>query len=373
MTQNHQLGPVRQVVFQATPFCNIDCSYCYLPNRNDTRRMTQDIIAATFRQIMAAQLPASKLEVRWHAGEPLIVGQEFYRSACSLIKLIAQDSISIEHTLQTNGILIDKSWCDVFRELPIRVGVSIDGPEFIHNARRVTRNGAGTFSEVMKGIAWLRTYSIPFDVIAVVTLDTMKHADEVLEFFALLGMRSLGINVEESEGVHVSSSFQDERYPQAYKSFLVKLLSWEQHTGIAVREFMKMRNRIFTSTALNVQVSPFGIITVDVSGNIHTFSPELAGLQHPSWASFSLGNVLSDSIESIVKTKSFHALFDSIQEGVGKCQDSCQYFTLCGGGSPVNKLFENGTFVSTETIYCRSNIQAVADVVITQIEEKPRH
>ena len=29
----------RLLVLQPTPFCNINCDYCYLPNRTDTRRM----------------------------------------------------------------------------------------------------------------------------------------------------------------------------------------------------------------------------------------------------------------------------------------------------------------------------------------------
>ena len=30
----------RLLILQPTPFCNLDCDYCYLPNRDDTRRMS---------------------------------------------------------------------------------------------------------------------------------------------------------------------------------------------------------------------------------------------------------------------------------------------------------------------------------------------
>jgi hypothetical protein len=47
---------------------------------------------------------------------------------------------------------------------------------------------------------------------------------------------------------------------------------------------------------------------------------------------------------------------------------SCEYFAVCGGGAPVNKLYENGTIVSSETMYCRLNVKVIADLAMEIIE-----
>jgi uncharacterized protein len=57
---------------------------------------------------------------------------------------------------------------------------------------------------------------------------------------------------------------------------------------------------------------------------------------------------------------------------VKMCRERCEYFSVCGGGEPVNKLAENGTFASTETTYCRLTKMRGTDVVLDAIERAQR-
>jgi sulfatase maturation enzyme AslB (radical SAM superfamily) len=50
------------------------------------------------------------------------------------------------------------------------------------------------------------------------------------------------------------------------------------------------------------------------------------------------------------------------------CRERCEYFSVCGGGEPVNKLAENGTFASTETAYCRLTKMRATDLVLDALE-----
>ena len=50
------------------------------------------------------------------------------------------------------------------------------------------------------------------------------------------------------------------------------------------------------------------------------------------------------------------------------CRESCEYFSVCGGGEPVNKLAENGTFVSGETTYCRMTKMRVTDLILDALD-----
>jgi uncharacterized protein len=58
-----------------------------------------------------------------------------------------------------------------------------------------------------------------------------------------------------------------------------------------------------------------------------------------------------------------------IDAGVAKCRASCEYFSICGGGAPMNKLTENGSFDSTKTVFCSLIQMAAADVVLASARE----
>jgi uncharacterized protein len=59
-----------------------------------------------------------------------------------------------------------------------------------------------------------------------------------------------------------------------------------------------------------------------------------------------------------------------IAAGIERCRRTCPYFAFCGGGAPANKYFENGSFDSTETLFCRLSKQAVLDVVLDKLERR---
>ena len=82
-----------------------------------------------------------RFSIVWHAGEPLAMPIDFYRQVSEYIDELASDQLTITQFIQTNAMLINQDWCDLFIKHKINVGVSIDGPEELHNANRVTRGG----------------------------------------------------------------------------------------------------------------------------------------------------------------------------------------------------------------------------------------
>jgi uncharacterized protein len=143
---------------------------------------------------------------------------------------------------------------------------------------------------------------------------------------------------------------------------------------LLVREFQSATSAIMsgglTENTQDQQSTPLTIISVDCHGNFSTFSPELLGLSSPDYGDFSFGNVMTDSFDSVLSTPKFMAVARDIAAGVHRCRDTCEYFAYCGGGAPVNKYFENGSFDSTETMFCRLSKQAVLDVVLSKLEQK---
>src|SRR6202012_6006644 len=74
------------LVLQPSPFCNINCDYCYLPNRTLKKWMPLEIVGATIEKAYAADLVLGPLTVIWHAGEPLAVPISYYERAFDEIR-----------------------------------------------------------------------------------------------------------------------------------------------------------------------------------------------------------------------------------------------------------------------------------------------
>src|ERR1700694_4599570 len=116
--------PADLLLVQPTPFCNIDCSYCYLAHRSDRKRMAMQTVQAVVRFIRDVPVAREPLGVVWHAGEPLAVPTSFYESA---FECFASDPevVPVRQHIQTNGVLIDDSWCSLFKRWSVYVGISI--------------------------------------------------------------------------------------------------------------------------------------------------------------------------------------------------------------------------------------------------------
>jgi uncharacterized protein len=368
-------GPLDLLVIQPTPFCNIDCSYCYLPTRQSRARMSPEVLDATFARVFEGNLVRRGFTVVWHAGEPLVLPVSFYEQALAIIAERNTRAIPLEHSFQTNGTLITREWCDFIRANPIRIGVSLDGPAFLHDAYRKTRQGRGTHARVMAGVRLLHKHDIRFHVIAVLTRPALDFPDELYAFFIENGVRDLGFNVEEIEGPHQTSSLEGEDIGGLYARFLSRFYD------LCARERWQLRVREFDSTVGAIlhgarsdgprthETTPLAIVSVDCHGNFSTFSPELLGLESERYGGFALGNVLDDGFLDALATPRFRAIHNDIEAGIGRCRESCSYFGFCGGGAPVNKYFENGSFDSTETLFCRLNRQTLLDVVLNKLEQ----
>jgi uncharacterized protein len=369
---------IQQLILQPTPFCNIACDYCYLAERDSARFMSVEVVEATTRNAVASGLLGAEVDVIWHAGEPLVAPRAFYDEAIVGMARIAGPGIVPRHSIQTNGLLIDADWCELFRRHGIRVGVSLDGPAFLHDRHRRTRDGRPTHARVMQGIETLQRHGIEFDVIAVVTSDSLDHPDAIIDFFLEAGIAEIGFNVDEQEGVHRTSTLSGE--DGRFERFLGRVFerAGEVAERLRVREFEQAVARVaagLPETTIagarlpaNPQVLPFATTTVDWTGGFSCFSPELIDQRHPGYGGFVLGNVLQDSMLGALRTERFRSVFEDILAGVGACRNECPYFSLCGGGAPVNKLNEHGSFRSTETRYCRQVVKAPLALALAGLE-----
>ena len=73
-----EVSPVQLLIFQPTPFCNLNCSYCYLPDRKDKRVMDVEIVRTTVEKLKEEDLLQPGFRIIWHAGEPTVVQRDQY-------------------------------------------------------------------------------------------------------------------------------------------------------------------------------------------------------------------------------------------------------------------------------------------------------
>jgi uncharacterized protein len=362
------------LVLQPTSFCNIDCSYCYLPARHVRRRMGLATLERIAERILASRHVGDQITVVWHAGEPLVLPIVYYEEAFALLENARPGRLKLDHSFQTNGMLLTESWATFIRDQGIRVGVSIDGPQRFHDRCRVTRRGRGTHEQTLAGIRNLQAAGADFHVITVLTAEALAAADEFFDFYVAHGIRQVGFNIEEIEGSHTRSSLQSADARQAYARFMRRILERLADSSpgtLTVREFVGALSAITNpSTPLcpNHQVEPLAIVSVDSVGNISTFSPELLGVAHRDYANFVFGNIHEHDLDDVLASAAFGRAHAAVRAGVRRCAETCAYFEYCGGGAPANKLFENGDFATTETLYCRLTKQTLLEVVLADLE-----
>jgi uncharacterized protein len=167
--------------------CNLDCQYCFFLSKDTLYpgskfRMTDDTLEAYIRQVIESQA-SSHVTIAWQGGEPTLMGLEFFRRANTLARKYLRRGAALEHTIQTNGILLDHEWCRFLHENGFLVGLSIDGPQAMHDAYRVDKAGNPTHSQVMRAARLMQRHKVDFNVLCTVHDANVGHPLELYRFF----------------------------------------------------------------------------------------------------------------------------------------------------------------------------------------------
>ena len=144
--------------------------------------MSDATLEAYIRQLLESHR-TPKVTVAWQGGEPTLMKLEFFRRAVELVEKYRRPGQTVQHTFQTNGLLLDDDWCAFFKEHNFLVGLSVDGPRELHDAYRVDRRGQGTFDLVMHGWRHLREHGVEFNILCTVNAANQEHGRTVYRFF----------------------------------------------------------------------------------------------------------------------------------------------------------------------------------------------
>ncbi|MFH0989635.1 MAG: anaerobic sulfatase maturase [bacterium] len=186
------MKPLTSVLIKpAGPDCNLDCSYCFYLQKSDifpqvkVHRMGEQVLEETVRQIMTQS--GSMVSFGWQGGEPTLMGLPFFRKAIEFQSRYGKNQI-VGNGLQTNGILLNEEWADFLSETKFLVGLSIDGPEYIHDKYRIHLNKKGSWQEVEDRAKMLLNHQVEVNALTVVNDYSAQFPEEIYHFHKSLGL-----------------------------------------------------------------------------------------------------------------------------------------------------------------------------------------
>ncbi|GAL18698.1 putative arylsulfatase regulatory protein [Vibrio maritimus] len=169
--------------------CNLDCDYCYYLSKQDlleykkgcSPQLSKGELENYIKQYIEQQ-NTPEIIFSWQGGEPTLLGLDFFRRVVELQEKYRPNGVVISNDLQTNGVLLNDAWCSFLRKNNFLVGLSIDGPELLHNAYRVNKAGRGTFNQVMKAVTLLHKHQVSFATLTCVNNLTANEPVAVYRF-----------------------------------------------------------------------------------------------------------------------------------------------------------------------------------------------
>jgi uncharacterized protein len=171
--------------------CNLGCSYCYYLDKtrlypdNNTFQMADDILEQYIVQHIAASTEETIL-FSWHGGEPTMVGLPYFRKIVAMQQKHRPASRRVINGIQTNGTLINEAWAHFFAQEQFVVGISIDGPDTIHNQYRVTKDLQPTHEKTLRGYNILKQHGVSCEILCVVNDYNVQFPTQVYRYFKQL-------------------------------------------------------------------------------------------------------------------------------------------------------------------------------------------
>lgn len=184
-----------EVIIKITERCNIDCTYCYMFNKgNDDFELNPPYIGdetisrtISFLEQGITDMGVKRLAIILHGGEPLMLKKERFIELCDALERRLKPLVKLTLGIQTNAILIDEEWLEIFGRYDFHVGVSLDGPEEVNDRYRIDKKGGGTYKDTVAGLERLQSayaegrLNHPPGVVCVCSFDA--DATELYRFF----------------------------------------------------------------------------------------------------------------------------------------------------------------------------------------------
>ncbi len=346
------------------PICNLDCKYCFYLEKekfypdNEKWKMSDERLETFIRDYIAAQ-PTNEVNFAFQGGEPTLLGVNYFRKVVEFQKKHANGK-TISTAFQTNGTLLDDEWGEFLAENKFLVGLSIDGPEDVHNANRVDKKGRDTYKEVMRGLNILRKYEVEFNTLTCVNSETVKHPVKIYKFLKDIGSKYLQFipiverevdttaaklkldfaappDLENSPEHKENPVMSDFAVPAAaYGDFLIKIFNewvkrdigkvYVQLFDVALGKWLKMPGGLcyFSETCGRA-------LAMEHDGDVYT-------CDHFVYPKYKLGNLMNTSLGQLADSPMAKAFGDAKLNSLPKYCRECEVRFACNGECPKHRF-----------------------------------
>lgn len=297
--------------------------------------MTEDTLKHFTQQYISCQPESLKeLHFSWQGGEPTLLGVEFFKHAVKLQNQYARPGMKILNSFQTNGTLLNSEWGKFLHDESFLVGLSLDGPEKIHNTYRLDKHGKGSFNETMRGLEILHKHQVEFNTLTVVNNINGNHPELVYEFLKKHGSSFFQfIPIVERED---DSLRRESVGPRQWGRFLQRIFDlWlSADIGEIFVQFFDVFLGLYMGmpSALCVHSETCGrAAALEHNG-------DLFSCDHFVFTEYFLGNIHSYSLTELMdgaKQAQFGHDKKSLLPGFCK---KCRYVQLCQGGCPGHRF-----------------------------------
>ncbi len=320
--------------------CNMRCSYCYYLETGaystapEELRMSDELLEAFIKQYITGNT-GPVVSFTWHGGEPTLAGLDFFRRAVELQKKYLPDGWECWNNIQTNGLLLDDSWCEFLAANHFDIGLSIDGSQIVHDKYRRDAGGSGTYARVCEAAKRLMSHGIRPDLLCTVTSDSAADPLAVYRGLKTLGtgwIQFIPIVRRDKSGMVT----QDSVTPKGYGSFLCDifdewLINDIGRTGIQL--FAETQLVLSGGEASLCWMAPVcgRVLIAEKDGNIyacdHFVEPE-----------HRRGNLKNDELAAVVELPEQVRFGKEKQEGLTAQCRRCQWLRFCNGACPKDRF-----------------------------------
>ncbi len=341
--------------------CNLACDYCYYSRiggkiEGKVKRIDSQLLEKFLKEYMAMTNGIAAFV--WQGGEPLLAGLDFFKEVVFFQSKYARPNTVISNAVQTNATLLTDEMARFFKHYNFLVGVSLDGPRDIHDARRVSRSGHGSYDRVMRGVDLLRKHNVEFNILTVLHETNINRARDLIQWYEDEGFQY--VQFIPAMDFRAQQPDKPPTYlitPQEYGNFMCEAFDAWYNDG-------EPRTSIrFFDNMLSVYLNRGAELCIHRKTCPTTLILEQNGDAYPCdfyiHEDFKLGNVGTDSLTEILRRHSRHR-FLTMKPTLPQQCTSCEYLRLCYGGCPRNRQWSIGEDSPDTDYFCTSYLQIYA-------------
>lgn len=335
--------PLNSILVKPTgPDCNLNCTYCFylekaeLFKEEKVHRMSEETLEEMVRQVM--QQSGDSVSFGWQGGEPTQMGIDFFQKAIDF-EIKYGHGQAVGNGLQTNGLLLNKDWAKFLKKYDWLVGLSLDGPQHIHDKYRFDKAGKGTWERVQNNAKMLLEEGVSVNAMCCITDYSSQFPEELYQYYKDMGLNFMQfIPIVETDKDDPTQAAPFSLDPVDYGNFMIKLFDlWiadfkDGQPTTSIRFFESIFHSYVgmeaPECALMKECGAY--VVVEHNGNVYScdFFVE---------PKFKLGNIRYDRIVNMMNSKR-QQTFGAAKANVSRKCRMCEWYTKCYGGCTKDRI-----------------------------------